>query len=71
MKKYYINYFKTIKLLILSFLLIGCVLDNSDKNYDTVNIEKIDVYKRFDPVTQRILPVYVATVHIDGKKAKK
>ena len=63
---------KTIKLLFLSLLLSGCVWDNPDKKYEVeyVNVEKIEVYMKFDPVTQSNRPVYIATCHIDGREEK-
>ena len=63
---------KKIKLLFLIFLLIGCNLENPEKDYDIeyVNVEKIEAYKKFDPVTQSNRIIYVATVHIDGEEQR-
>ena len=70
--KFVQNLIKTIKLLFLSLLLSGCVWDTPDKDckVEYVNVEKIEVYKEFNPVTQSNWPIYIATCHIDGKEEK-
>jgi hypothetical protein len=69
--KFVQNLMKMIKLLFLSLFLSGCVWDAyKDCEVEYVNVEKIEVYKKYDPVTQSNWPVYIAICHIDGKEEK-
>ena len=58
---------KLIYLVVVVFLFLGCLGTPKTKNIEYVNVDSIEVYKKFDPVTQSYQIIYIACFELNGK----
>ena len=58
---------KLIYLVVIVFLLCGCVGTPNIKNVEYVEVDSIEIYKKFDPVTQSHQIIYIACFELNGK----